>query len=273
MSRKTVTRREVIQKTTLGVGAIAAAPVLGGRRLEQEARRQAVQVTFTLDSGAFLTYEEDTGYRYSEVGYFSPEIAIYGDGVEIARILPEAIATAGQRIEVHQSRGQRGYRSGITVAASFRDHLLRLSTLYDGAAAAVDRAKFHAIFYFTSGHFCGSMIKNRAFKEAYGKPYELTGERRTVARIAHDIDVHYQLARGEYLLLKLGGRKLWSSADHPGVRRRFDLQVLADNATAELFYRDALRLDPSQTYWLPNQGDPPPVWHHGGGPAPGGGGP
>lgn len=273
MPRKTtpreVTRRDLIRTTTLGVGAFSSLPE---DRSPRSARRQPAtrQATLTLDSGAFLLYEEEAAEDYSEVGSYLPDLKIFGDGELLARIDPKVFGERGSIVAVSQLDAQGlAFGRGVTLAKSFKRSLLHHDALYDGAPVRIDRQRYHCTFRFTAGHFCGAMIKTRAFKEARGVPPQYTGRRKRVKDIAHDVDVHYVLGSGESLALLLDGETLWSSADHPGVRHRFDLQVMADNATAEMFYRDALVLEPDALYWLPNQGDPPPSWSHNG---PSGGG-
>ncbi|HSE98115.1 MAG TPA: hypothetical protein VLD57_07560, partial [Blastocatellia bacterium] len=98
---------------------------------------------------------------------------------------------------------------------------------------------------------------------------EWTGKRELYGPIAHDIGISFELEKGEALKFVSEGQELWSTAAYAGQFRRFDIELPADNSTADLYYRDAIKLGEAN-YWLPNQGgDPPPTWTHGG---PGGGG-
>ena len=53
------------------------------------------------------------------------------------------------------------------------------------------------------------------------------------------------------------GKVFWSSKD-VNVKERLEIEIVADNTTAEKFYRVALKAE-RDSYWLPNQGDPPPM--------------
>ena len=257
MSSKKISRRDALKSTTIAFGALAASPVL-----ENSVHAQSVsvplQVTVILDSGTFLPISEYTPEPCFKVGYFRPDIVVHGDGKEVAWVAPEIFGTGGKPIVVgHLNAQGKDIGAGVTYSECFNEHLLRLSSLY-GVEIPVDPARFHCSFWFNSGHFCCSKPKMRAFKEYYGGTDELTGIRKTIGPIAHDIAIHYRLAEGEAIVLKSNGQPIWSTANHPSITSRFDIEILADNTTAEMFYRDALILNQAN-YFLPNQGDPPPI--------------
>lgn len=229
-----------------------------------------IQVTIVLDSGLFLTDEEATGFTYSEVGYFTPHLHIYRDGEKTEEIDPAKMGTNCRLINVRKinTKGEE-VGGGIRFSKCLLKHLLRLHNLY-GHFVIVDRPQLDCIFHFNSGSFRSSKLKPRAFKECDGQSHQLTGKRQSVVPIAHDIIIEYELAAGEKLTLSdEAGVVIWSSDSLPA-NGRIDIDVMADNSTAVMFYRDALKLR-GQNYWLPNQDDPPPIWTHGGHGGSGGG--
>lgn len=101
-------------------------------------------------------------------------------------------------------------------------------------------------------------MKERYFKQVDAKTHEPNGNRKLIRPNAHDVVIHYELAPKEALNIVVGGKVLWSTANHPGVAKCFDIEVIADHSTAVNYYRDALD-HKGKDYWLPNQGDPDPV--------------
>ena len=226
-----------------------------------------IQATIILDSGAFLTDEEANGMTYSEVGYFAPYIMVYIDGEKKGEVNPGRIGTGCRKVDVRKfDANNNEVATTIELSECLLNHLLRLHNVY-GHVVHSDREKHDCVFHFNSGHFCSSKLKARDFKELDGKSHAETGRRKSVGVIAHDIAIHYELEPGEALKLMCEGKPLWSSSDYGPIKRRLEVEILADNSTAEMFYRESLKLM-GQNYWLPNQGDPPPTWTHGG---PGGG--
>ncbi|HST19851.1 MAG TPA: hypothetical protein VLR90_01940 [Blastocatellia bacterium] len=214
-------------------------------------------MTLTLDSGVWYSEEVKPGSFIASVGYFNPDIMIYVDGELAARIEPAVIGTEGHIVEVrHLAADGRDLGNGIT--GNPGKYLFALKPLYPGRTITFDRSRFHNFFSFNSGHFVGTKIKERWFKEAVGVPYQLTGRRQSAGRIAHDLDAHYELGAGESMVMMMGGKTLWTSTNHPRAAKRFDIQVMADNTTDEMFYGKAIGAEDGQTYWLPNSGDPPP---------------
>jgi hypothetical protein len=49
----------------------------------------------------------------------------------------------------------------------------------------------------------------------------------------------------------------WSSKDS-GAKQRLEIEIVADNTTAEKFFLHTLK-EKRDSYWLPNAGDPPPM--------------
>jgi hypothetical protein len=78
-------------------------------------------------------------------------------------------------------------------------------------------------------------------------------------QVAHNVAVHYELASGEVLKLRRDdGTILFTTAGLVAGTKRLDVEIVADNSTAEKFYREALTFS-EPNCWLPNQGDPPPI--------------
>ena len=222
-----------------------------------------IQVTMVLDSGLFLTDEDANGFAYSEIGYFKPHLHIYRDCEKTEEVDPAKMGKNCRLINVRKI-GVDGKEigGGIKFSKCLLKHLLRLQKVY-GHPVNVDRPRLDCILHFNSGSFRSSKVKPRAFKECDGQTHQLTGKRQSLDPIAHDIVVEFRLAEKEKLTLSDDyGTEIWSSDSHP-IKGRIDIEVMADNSTAVMFYRDALDLK-GQNYWLPNQDDPPPTWTHGG---------
>ncbi len=221
------------------------------------------QVTIILDSGLFLTDEKANGFTSSQVGYFTPHVYVYRDGEKAEELDAAKMGTGCRRINVRKFDATgKEIAEVIKFSQSLLDHLLRLHKIY-GHIVLVDDTKLDCLFDFNSGHFCSLNVKERKFKECDGKTHELTGVKKSVGLIAHDIAIHYKLNSGETLkLTDKDGGVIWSSfAKTPN--SRIDIDVIADNSTAWMFYYEALKLR-GQNYWLPNQDNPPPTWVHGG---------
>ncbi len=222
-----------------------------------------IQLSVVLDSGAFLTDEAATGYTYSEVGYFIPHLNVYGDGEFLRDIDAYKMGTGAKVVNVrHLDSTGKEKADGVSLSNSLVTNVLRMHKLHN-RAIHVDRSKFDCIFHFNSGRFCCSHVKARVFKEVHGVLHTPTGKTKNVGPIAHDIVVHFELADGESFRMTYDDDVIWSSENHPDVKRRFDIEVIAQHATAEYYYREMLNLG-RQNYWLPNQGDAPPPWGHGG---------
>jgi hypothetical protein len=224
-----------------------------------------IQVKITLDSGTLLEDDEnDTTFAYVEIGTFKPKLNIYADG-ELAGVVGEE-GLLNRQIEMRRvAFAERREAAAVTLASELLErHLMRLPELYGESSRAdysdyvpINIDAFDCTFRFTAGHVRSSMVKDRDFVEVDHETLEPTGSRRTIPQIAHNLVVEFELAGGEAFELRDGGRVLWSSRDRR-VERSLEVEVLADNSTAESFYRTALKLPEGQNYWLPNLGDPPP---------------
>lgn len=231
-----------------------------------------IQVKITLDSGTLLEDDEsDAAFSYAEVGTFKPKVNIYTDGELVGTISAEELLN--RQIEVrratsperHQDAAERRRDAAVTLASDLiKHHLMRLPELYGETSRAnysdsvpIDIDAFDCIFRLTVGHVRGSLVKDRDFVEVEYETGRPTGSRRRLPQIAHNLVVEFELAGGEAFELFDGGRVLWSSRNR-ALERSLDIEVLADNSTAELFYHAALNLPAGQNYWLPNFGDPPP---------------
>ena len=127
----------------------------------------------------------------------------------------------------------------------------------------VDRAKFDCVISFDSGLFCAALIKPRYFnehrKQTDGKFKYTQGCGRKLVKkpIAHNVFVHFKLNNGETLEIVKDNEVIWSSKDC-SAKDILEIVIIADNTTTDKFYRQALK-DKRDSYWLPNDGDPPPV--------------
>lgn len=227
-----------------------------------------VHVTVTLDSGTFLpkNNEKDT---YYEIGYFecdpaAPDIRIFIDGEEPDDIpSPFKLCDARQKCDIavrHKDKDDRTKTDGVKISKTFHSQLLCFKRLY-GDHQYVERTNFDCVIRFDSGHFRSSMVKKRDFKEhkrkldgsySHDPKYDL----KTV-EIAHNMVVYFTLADGEALELARDGKPFWTSKGKT-IRERLEIEIAADNSTAEKFFRSALKDDSRESYFLPNQGDPPP---------------
>jgi hypothetical protein len=226
-----------------------------------------IQATVILDSGCFLHEPVDSKGAFTEIGYFCS-----GKSVSDIRVVADGKADTnsdqinlGKKclIEVrHVLADGKVKLNGLTASETYHDEILHLKDLY-GQHMSVDRSKFDCVIRFDSGHFCGALIKPRAFREhtkqadgkfatlAEAKPKQLKKP------IAHNIYVHFKLEENEALELARDGQVFWSSRNS-GATDRIEVEIVADNSTAEKFYRTVLK-DKLDSYWLPNSGDPPPM--------------
>lgn len=226
----------------------------------------SIPVKIILDSGALLEDDEIAStFAYVEIGTFKPTINIYSDGKMLGSIKVEDLS--GHQIEVRHTRSEAqsfkseygNKASGVTLASDLLElYLMRLPELYRGySQVPIYIGAYDCIFRFFSGHIRSSMVKDRDFVEVNYETRELTGRRERLRQIAHDLVVEVEMEDGDSFELLDGGRVLWSSKERV-IRNSLEIEVLADNSTAELFYHTALKLEEGQTYWLPNEGDPPP---------------
>jgi hypothetical protein len=224
----------------------------------------AVHATVILDSGIFLPKKE--GDDGTEVGYFGSsddvsDIRIVADGNVVKS--PKKI-NLGKKcvIEIRHVRANGKTKTGSAFASNtFHSELLHFDQLY-GSPVAVDRKNFDCVLRFESGLFCGAMLKPRKFRlhirNSDGTFQEALDTEPLLIKkpIAHNVHVHFKLGKGETLQLARNGKVFWSS-DSTGVSDRLEVEINADNSTAEKFYCDALS-ESRERYWLPNQDEPPP---------------
>ncbi|HJQ24837.1 MAG TPA: hypothetical protein VKA60_13045 [Blastocatellia bacterium] len=224
-----------------------------------------VQATVILDSGCFLPYTN--GRTSTDIGYFqsarsAADIRVIADGQEMTF---DELKNLGKNcvIEIrHVKTNGSTYDKGTTSSPTFHDELLHMKDLY-GEHMEVDEKKFDCILRFNAGRFCGALVKPRKFKlhrkQADGKyAHSPDDAPKLVNRpIAHNVHVHFKLKNGEAIELARDGQVFWSSQT-ADAKDRLEIEIIADNSTAEKFYRHALK-SKLDSYWLPNQGDPPPV--------------
>lgn len=229
-----------------------------------------IQATIVLDSGSFLPMTN----RSCQVGYFQCEesvsdIKIFADGEELTDLpkpfkLCELKDTKCKIQVVHIDKDNHAKTGGITVSKTFHPQLLHFEHLYGhGNHQPVEETKFDCVIRFDTGHFCASMVKKRDFKHHKKQPdgsykHDPKDKPTTVEPIAHNMVVHFTLDDNEALELVRDTSTIWTSKNY-SLRQRLEIEIVADNSTAEKFYRHALRDDKKSGYWLPNQGDPPPV--------------
>ena len=224
-----------------------------------------VHATVILDSGCFLPGNEKNSS--TEIGYFqsgnaAQDIRIIADGKELQS---KDLMSLGEKCQIeirHVKEDGTIYNEGAKASPNFHDQLLHFKELY-GEDMPVDPAKFDCILRFNSGLFFGAMLKPRSFKhyrrQTDGKyVYAPDVEPKAIDRaIAHNVHVHFKLDKGEKLQLVRDDVVFWSS-DENGVSERLEIEIIADNSTAEKFYCDVLESS-RDSYWVPNQGDPPPA--------------
>jgi hypothetical protein len=224
-----------------------------------------IQATVILDSGCFMPGDPDS--TSTEVGYFqssqsAQDIRVIVDGKELKL---DDLKSLGRNCKVeirHVKKDGSVYKQGARASKTFHDELLHMRDLY-GEDMPVDPKKFDCVLCFDSGYFCGALVKPRYFKlhrqQADGKfAYSSDDKPKLIRRpIAHNVHVYFKLKPGEAIELARGGEVFWSSTSSD-VKDRLEIEIIADNTTAEKFYRHALK-GKRDSYWLPNQGDPPPA--------------
>jgi hypothetical protein len=225
-----------------------------------------VHVTVTLDSGSFLPM---TG-TFCEIGYFeceptAPDIMIFIDGEEPNGLpSPFKLCDAGRKcvIEVrHKDKNNNTKTDGIRTSRTFHDRLLHLTRLYNNHEP-VERTNFDCVIRFDSGRFRASMVKKRDFKEHKKQPDgsykpDPNAPPRPAGLISHNIVVSFTLADDEAFELARDGVPFWSRKANT-IKELLEIEIMADNSTAEKFFRHAIRNGAKNSYFLPNQGDPPP---------------
>jgi hypothetical protein len=225
------------------------------------------QVTITLDSGCFLTIDPDKKPAYREIGYFQSSPSVPDIGIQIDGEVIEApeLSKMGEKwvIEIcHMINSNTVKRDGVKQSKSFHDSLLHTKDLYDVDVPA-DPGNFDFILLFQSGRFCPSKVKTRAFNyHNRQKDNSLLRDmaqepKKTTKPIAHDLKVFYTLGDGESIEFQKDGNLIWSSKGYD-VGERIDIEIVAENSTAQRFYCDSFK-EQRGSYWLPNEGDPPPL--------------
>jgi hypothetical protein len=194
------------------------------------------------------------------VGYFcskdsSPNIRIYSDGKELS-ISPSLNIPTNGVLEVQLAENNI-IKQGISVDTSIGHSGLTWHKLY-GQGPDLDETKFNCLIRFRSGSFRASMIKGRRFKLDPPPTDPSSKADQWIDSVAHNVVVHYAIADTEELRLMASDGPLWSSRNHATSANNIEIEVVADHSTATNFYRECLKH--SGYVWLPNQGDPPPIW-------------
>jgi hypothetical protein len=230
----------------------------------------SIQATVILDSGCFLQMPppEENIPKGTEIGHFLsgkmvPDIRVRADGNDIKAAALEDIGKKCM-IEVRHVRADSSVnREGVRPAPNFHENLLHMKDLY-GKDIPVDRGKFDCIFRFEAGLFCAALIKPRTFKELKKNRENGRFESQSADKpkkmkrpILHNVFILFTLEEGDAIQIVKNGKVIWSSKKSRA-KNRLDIEVVAENATADKFYRTALQGE-RESYWMPNQGDPPPV--------------
>jgi len=195
------------------------------------------------------------------VGYFQceascPDVRIYADGEEVNVGHDLKFGDGKKTVDViHVNANGQGI-VGVTKSPTIDKFLLRRSSLYQQDSIPIDENTFDCILQFRSGHFRSSMVKKRRFKEVDPKGTVTTTQPVEVGPIAHDVVATYELADGDELQFATNGQVFWTSKSLKNLTGRLDIEILADDGTALRYYLESL--GPRNTYWIPNQGQPPP---------------
>lgn len=235
----------------------------------KKGERMPIHVTVTLDSGSFLP-KTDT---FCEIGYFECEptvsdIKIFIDGEEPDDVAnPFKLCDASKKcvIEVrHKDKDDHTKTDGIRTSKTFHSQLLHFEHLYGpGTHHAVERNNFDCVIRFDSGHLRASMVKKRDFKEHKKQQdgsfkHDPQDRPKPVGAVSHNVVVSFTLDDNEALDLARDNSTIWTSKKY-NPKQRIDIEIAADNSTAEKFFRHSLSDSGKDSYWLPNQGDPPPT--------------
>jgi hypothetical protein len=221
-----------------------------------------IHATIILDSGSFIPSNPGFKYRTCRMGYFQcdpsgPDVRIYADGEEVPITPVLKFASGNRTVDVTQLDANGGGVVGVTRSPTIDQYLLVRSALYGKGPVDLDETSFDCILQFHTGRFRSSMVKKRFFKEVDGNGAVTATQPKELGPIAHDVVACYDLADGDELRFTTDGQVLWSSKFLAGLKGRLDIEVLADDTTALRYYRDSLRN--KKTYWIPNQGQPPPT--------------
>jgi hypothetical protein len=230
-----------------------------------------IEATVVLDSGCFLPAERkegmDRGRFYATIGYFQnpkgfPDIRLTVDGEEFMADKVLELGDNNDTIEVRHVRKGEVNREGAIESKNLHKQLLHMKDLY-GEHVEMDPKKFDCKIRFESGLITPSMVKGRAFKESKsntdGRSFAVTGKRKEIADICHNIAVHFTLEDGDTLELARNGEVFLSSKEL-GAEKRFEIELPVSNVVGNKFYHDAFMVPRADNvYWLPNECDPPPT--------------
>jgi len=217
----------------------------------------ATSATVVLDSGVFLSNlpkSDRWDVGYFESGMSIPNIRVYADGTESSIAPPLYVPSDKSTLEVQHIGADGQIKKGVLVDQWIKTNRLTWDKLY-GQNKEIDETKFDCVVRFHSGYFRPSMIKARRFK--FDPPSSTPPL--LVPSVAHNVVVHYTLEDREVLTLAKGNQVLWTSNSLGTSPELLELEFVADHATAEGFYRTCLKAH-TGGHWLPNQGDPPPIW-------------
>ncbi|HST20564.1 MAG TPA: hypothetical protein VLR90_05580 [Blastocatellia bacterium] len=229
-----------------------------------------ILATVILDSGCFVPMPDDSDEHYAKIGYFGSsrsvsDICVRADGADAPC---KNSMNLGKKCEIevrHVKADGTIKKDGVFGVEGYHDKILHLSDLYDADdIPVIDFTKFDCTIRFDSGVFSPALVKPRYFKklskQATGEFAAQPEERKLLKKlVAHNVHVNFKLKKGERLELARDGEVFWSSNDEGvNVKERLEIEFLADNTTAEKFYRTAVK-GKRESYWLPNQGDPPPI--------------
>ena len=229
----------------------------------------SIQVKVILDSGCFLPIQKPG--TSCEVGYYqcdpsTSDIRVYLDGDEASYSYPSdpfKLGGGNCTVEIrHKMKDGSINKDGVKKSPTCHGRLLHMNRDLYGEDLAPDRTKFDCVLHFDSGRFCDSKVKKRRFKEHSQQPdgtyvYTTTDQIKEIGPVAHDVVVHYKLDDGEAIELARDGRVFWSS-EKLKIEGLLEIELIADNSTVEKFYCKSFKVEKDK-YWVPNQGDPPPV--------------
>ena len=224
-----------------------------------------MRVTINLDSGGFMV-DECLGKPHIDVGYFetagSRDVEVFEDG-RLTQPPPDIkLGHRNERIDVEHLAADGIVKTGVKQSASFKKDILKKREIYPTDTPVFIASAYDCILQFHSGEFQSSNLKSAHFKECRLNDDQETGSSNRTRKIAHDVLVQFDLAKGEEVRLRrANGTDLWSSSSIKPGTKAVEVKIRADDTTNSKYFKNAIGGVTGPHYHLPNP-DPPPMNGH-----------